>query len=88
MIKKEKQILLRVDTNTYQMIKFIADKYDVSINHEINYLLKAYVSKWKTQTIKVHDIPRAMKQIQEDMTPQELKEYNELLESISNKRNK
>lgn len=80
MIKKEKQILLRLDEKTYKMIKFLSDKYDRSINSEINLLLRACVSKWSVKQVKVHELPREIKEIQDDEW--DSTEYDRLLESI------
>lgn len=85
MTKKEKTICLRIDSSTFQMIKFLADKYDRSINSEINLLLRACVSKWNVKNVKIHELPREILEVQNDNWEER---YDSLIEDIRNRKTK
>lgn len=80
MKKLEKQVLLRIDMNTYKMIKYLADKYYRSVNTEICFLLDACVNKWNVKNVKVHELPNVIKEIQDEDYDKE--DYDNLVESI------
>lgn len=71
--------LLRMEQATYEGLQKLADKYNVSLNSEINTLLTCCLKKWNVKEIKVRDIPQHLQDVQDNEWE---REYNETLEQI------
>lgn len=83
MKKREISFLLRIDKDKYNKLKVLADKYDRSINSEINLILDYNLQKWETKKIIYKEVPQELNNIQNDIND---KEYLEALQFLQGKK--
>lgn len=73
------KFLLRMEQETYQELQKLANKYNVSLNSEINTLLECCLKRWNVKTVKVRDIPKHLEDVQDEDWE---KEYDNQIKEI------
>lgn len=80
MKKREINFLLRIDKEKYNKLKVLADKYDRSINSQINLILDWNLQKWETKKITYKEVPQEVNNIQNDIDDKEFIEALQILQ--------